>query len=130
MSRRTMCLWLIAAAFLLTSCGGGDEQAKNTTANGTAAEAGAGPPVSDIYFGALDVKPSVFFVALTVCRLLRFGLEAALARTYGPRVLALMDSDVFRDVASLFIVVAAGLAIVSAVRLFRSTRRTTRRAAA
>ena len=45
-------------------------------------------------------------------------------------VLALMDSDVFHDVASLFIVVAAGLTIVSAVRLFRSTRRTGRRSAA
>jgi membrane protein YqaA with SNARE-associated domain len=80
--------------------------------------------------GALHVKPSVFFWALTVCRLLRFGLEAAVARTYGPRVLALMDSDIFHDVVSLVIVVAAGLTIVSAVHLFRSTRATNGRAAA
>src|SRR5882724_1549815 len=32
--------------------------------------------------GALDVTPRTFFVTLAVCRILRFGLEAALAATY------------------------------------------------
>jgi membrane protein YqaA with SNARE-associated domain len=80
--------------------------------------------------GALEVKPSVFFGALAVCRLFRFGLEAALARTYGPRLLALMDSNVFHEVVTFLIVVAAGLTILSVVRLFRSTRAHRGRAAA
>src|SRR5882757_1940734 len=32
--------------------------------------------------GALEVRTRTFFVALTVCRILRFGLEAALALAY------------------------------------------------
>jgi membrane protein YqaA with SNARE-associated domain len=35
--------------------------------------------------GALDVKGRTFFVTLAVCRILRFGLEAALALAYGRR---------------------------------------------
>jgi membrane protein YqaA with SNARE-associated domain len=80
--------------------------------------------------GALDVNTSVFFGALAVCRMLRFGLEAALARAYGSRLLALMDSDLFHDVISLLIVLAASLTIFSAIRLVRLTRSTRGRAAA
>ena len=39
--------------------------------------------------GALDVTPRTFFVTLTVCRVLRFGLEAALALVYGNRIMSL-----------------------------------------
>jgi S1-C subfamily serine protease len=66
MSGRAMCLWLMAAVLLLTSCGGKDEQTTSTTTNGTDAEATAGPPESDIYFGALDVRPATGTAGLFV----------------------------------------------------------------
>ena len=58
MPRPTVCLWLMAAALLPSSCGGGDEQANSTTTDGAAGRSSAGPTVSDIYFGALDVRPA------------------------------------------------------------------------
>jgi len=69
--------------------------------------------------GALEVKPSLFFGVLVACRLLRFGVEAALARTQGQRVLALMDSPVFHGVVLFFTIVAVGLTALTLVRLFR-----------
>jgi membrane protein YqaA with SNARE-associated domain len=72
--------------------------------------------------GALDVKPSTFFVTLVVCRLLRFGAESALAVAYGNNVLASLDSDLFHTVVTFFIVVALFLTVFSIVRVVRSTR--------
>jgi membrane protein YqaA with SNARE-associated domain len=80
--------------------------------------------------GALEVSASLFFTTLAVCRLLRFGLEAALARTYGRRVLAILDSDLFHDIVFVFMMIAAVLTVVSIVRLVRSRRPARRRAAA
>jgi len=48
--------------------------------------------------GALEVKARTFFVTLVVCRLLRFGGEAALALVYGDRIVSWFDSDRFHDV--------------------------------
>jgi membrane protein DedA with SNARE-associated domain len=59
--------------------------------------------------GALEVKTQTFFVTLIVCRLLRFGLEAALAIVYGKRILAWLDSDRFHDIVSFAIVIAIAL---------------------
>lgn len=73
--------------------------------------------------GALDVSARVFFVTLTICRLFRFGLEASLAAAYGRRVLSILDSDLFRDVVSLFIVMAIVLTAMSIVRLVRTSGR-------
>src|SRR5262245_62135872 len=42
--------------------------------------------------GALEVKASTFFITLAICRVLRFGLEAALAARYGRGVLAWLES--------------------------------------
>jgi membrane protein YqaA with SNARE-associated domain len=72
--------------------------------------------------GTLEVKTSLFFVTLTICRLLRFGVEAALAATYGKGVLAWLDSDLFHDIVSFFIVIAVVLTALSLVNLIRSTR--------
>jgi membrane protein YqaA with SNARE-associated domain len=80
--------------------------------------------------GALDVKASTFFVTLAICRLLRFGLEAALAQTYGRHVLSLMNSNLFHDIAAVMIALAVVATIVSVVRLVTSTRSTNRHAAA
>ena len=73
--------------------------------------------------GALEVRPRTFFVTLAVCRILRFGLEAALAATYGHRVLAALDSDLFHDIVMFFIMIAIPLTILSLVQVVRATRK-------
>jgi len=72
--------------------------------------------------GALEVKTSTFFVTLTICRILRFGIEAALAKAYGRGVLSWLESELFQDIVSFFIVVAVVLTALSLVKLVRSTR--------
>ena len=79
--------------------------------------------------GALEVRASTFFITLTVCRLVRFGLEAALAVVYGRRILTWLDSDLFHDVVSFVIVAAGVLTIMSIVTLIRSTKTSGRRSA-
>jgi membrane protein YqaA with SNARE-associated domain len=75
--------------------------------------------------GALEVKPRTFFVTLTLCRILRFGAEAALAATYGRRVLTMLDSDLFHDIVSFFIAIAIVLTALSLVHVIRATRKPT-----
>jgi membrane protein YqaA with SNARE-associated domain len=80
--------------------------------------------------GALEVDPRTFFGTLAVCRIARFGLEAALAIRYGQSILRWLDSDLFHDIVTFFIVVAILLTTLSIVKLVRSTRTPTRRRAA
>jgi membrane protein YqaA with SNARE-associated domain len=80
--------------------------------------------------GALEVQPATFFLTLVAARMLRFGSEALLAALYGPQILVWLDSDIFHDIVSGFIVLALALAVVSMVRIIRSTRATRRRAVA
>ena len=80
--------------------------------------------------GALDVDATLFFVTLTVCRVLRFGLEALLAILYGSRMLRWLDSDLFHDIVGVLILAAIALSIVSLVRVIRASRPTGRRRAA
>jgi membrane protein YqaA with SNARE-associated domain len=72
--------------------------------------------------GALEVKRSTFFITLAVCRLIRFGAEAALAVVYGNRIIAWLDSDFFHDFAFGGIALAVVLTVLSIVRLARSKR--------
>ena len=71
--------------------------------------------------GALDVSRVRFFVTFGLVRLLRFGIEAVLARTYGRGILAVLQSETFQLVFLAFIVVALVGTIASAVVLWRST---------
>ncbi|HEV3139698.1 MAG TPA: VTT domain-containing protein [Vicinamibacterales bacterium] len=81
--------------------------------------------------GALEVKSTTFFATLAVCRLLRFGLEAALARRYGTQILRWLQSDLVRAVVAVFIVLAIVLSVVALVRIVRtSAPRRARRARA
>jgi membrane protein YqaA with SNARE-associated domain len=73
--------------------------------------------------GALDVRPRLFFITLTACRILRFGIEATLARLYGQRILAWLDSDLFHTVVSLFILIAIALTLLSLVQVVRAARK-------
>ena len=58
-----------------------------------------------------------------MCRLLRFGLEAALAIVYGQRILGWLDSDRFHDIVSFIIAIAVALTAWSIISIVRSTRR-------
>jgi membrane protein YqaA with SNARE-associated domain len=80
--------------------------------------------------GALDVKRKTFFVTLAICRLLRFGVEAVLALVYGRHILRWLDSPIFHDVVSFFLVVAAILTAISIVQIVRNARPLKRRRAA
>jgi membrane protein YqaA with SNARE-associated domain len=80
--------------------------------------------------GALEVKRSMFFITLALCRLFRFGLEAALAVIYGKQIVAWMDSDVFQNIVFGFILLAVVLTVVSIVKVIRSTRPARRRRSA
>jgi len=72
--------------------------------------------------GALEVQTKMFFVTLTVCRLLRFGVEAALARRHGEGVLHWLESDLFKDIVSVFIIIAFVLTALTLVKLIQSSR--------
>ena len=71
--------------------------------------------------GALDVNRTRFFATFAAVRLLRFGLEAWLARTYGRGVLAILQSQTFQLVVIAFVIIAVLGTIASAVLLWRST---------
>jgi membrane protein YqaA with SNARE-associated domain len=72
--------------------------------------------------GALEVRSRTFFITLTGCRIFRFGLEAALAATYGQGVLRMLDSDLFHDIVMFFVVITLALSIFSLVKIVRATR--------
>jgi membrane protein YqaA with SNARE-associated domain len=71
--------------------------------------------------GALEVKPSTFFITLAVCRLVRFGTEALLAAIYGRQLLGWIDSDIFHDIVAGAIVLAVALTMLSMLRFVRAT---------
>jgi membrane protein YqaA with SNARE-associated domain len=73
--------------------------------------------------GALDVSPRLFFATLGVARLFRFGLEAYLATRFGRQILQWIESDMVQDVVFAFIVLGAGLTILTLWRYYASARR-------
>jgi membrane protein YqaA with SNARE-associated domain len=77
--------------------------------------------------GALDVSARMFFVTLTVCRMLRFGLEAALALAYGPRIMSWLDSNLFHGIVMACIAIAAALTALSLTQVIRATRVSSKR---
>ena len=72
--------------------------------------------------GALDVDLRRFLVTFVSVRLARFFAEGLLARQYGERVLAVLQSDAFQIVIGAFAVVAVAGTIASGVVLWRKTR--------
>src|SRR5262245_21344097 len=77
--------------------------------------------------GALEVDRTMFFSTLALFRLLRFGLEAALAAIYGRALLAWFESDLFHDVVAVAAVIAILLTIFSIAKLITSSRSHDRR---
>lgn len=73
--------------------------------------------------GAFGMNPWSFFGALATVRAIRFGLEAALASHYGSGILRWMKTPTFQMVVGVFIALAVIGTIVSAVLVFRSSKR-------
>ena len=71
--------------------------------------------------GALNVDRWRFFATFGTIRLIRFGVEATLARLYGRSVLRVLQSDTFQNIVIGFVVVAIIGTVVSGVMLWRST---------
>lgn len=72
--------------------------------------------------GALGVDARRFMAAFGAARLLRFGVEAVLARRYGQGILRVLESDRVQMVVIGFIVLAVTGTVASAVVLWRNTR--------
>lgn len=76
--------------------------------------------------GALKVPLARFLLVFTIARLLRFGIEAVLARRYGTALLQMLESDsAQRVVIGMVIVSVVGTAITVA-RVWQTSRKTGR----
>lgn len=73
--------------------------------------------------GALKVGMRRFFLVFTVARLIRFGIEAALARRYGASVLRALQSDVAQQIVIGLVILSIVGTVVAIVQAWRSTRR-------
>jgi membrane protein YqaA with SNARE-associated domain len=73
--------------------------------------------------GALGMSPWSFLGSLAVVRAFRFGVEAALASHYGNGILRWMKTPTFELVVGVFIALAVVGTIVSAVLVFRGSKR-------
>lgn len=73
--------------------------------------------------GALKVGLARFLLVFAVARLIRFGVEAALARRYGASVLRLLESPVAQQIVIGLVVVSILGTVVAIVQAWRSTRR-------
>ena len=73
--------------------------------------------------GALGMNPWSFFAALAAVRALRFGIEAALAAQYGSGILRWTKTPTFQMVVTGFIALAVIGTIVSAVLVYRNSKR-------
>ena len=75
--------------------------------------------------GALRADAWAFLSTLAGVRLLRFGIESALAARYGRRILVWMNSTTFDVIVGILIVLAIAGTLVSAITLWRSSRQRT-----
>ena len=73
--------------------------------------------------GACRVNPWTFLATLGVVRALRFGIESALAARYGRSILAWMQSSTFTFIVGALSALAIIGTIVSAVALYRGSKR-------
>jgi membrane protein YqaA with SNARE-associated domain len=76
--------------------------------------------------GACRVNAYTFFTTLAGVRVARFLIEAGLAARYGRRILGWMQSTVFEVIVGILIAAAVVGTVVSAVALYRSTKRSNR----
>lgn len=72
--------------------------------------------------GALRVEPRRLLLVFAAARLLRFGIEALLARLYGERVVAFLQSDALRVIVAAIVALAIAFTAFSAVAFWRRAR--------
>lgn len=72
--------------------------------------------------GAFDINPWRFFSGLAVFRLVRYGSEALLAAQFGSGITSWMESTTFKVIVGVFIVLAIGGTVVSAIRVARGSK--------
>jgi membrane protein YqaA with SNARE-associated domain len=70
--------------------------------------------------GAFALDMWRFFATLAAVRVLRFGLEGALAARYGRSILGWMETPVFEATVGALIVLAFAGTVISAVKVYRS----------
>jgi membrane protein YqaA with SNARE-associated domain len=73
--------------------------------------------------GAFRANAWTFFATLAGVRLLRFGVESALAARYGRRVLAIMESQTFTVIVGVMIALAVVGTLISAVAVYRGSKK-------
>jgi uncharacterized membrane protein YdjX (TVP38/TMEM64 family) len=73
--------------------------------------------------GAFGGQAWAFFTTLIVVRLMRFMAEGGLAAIYGRRLLTWMESTTFEVIVGVLIVLAIAGTVISAVAVYRSTRK-------
>jgi len=66
--------------------------------------------------GAVKVDRRKFFVTLTCCRLLRFGVDAILGLRYGKRALIWLQSDVVERIVAGVVLLALIVSVISLLR--------------
>jgi membrane protein YqaA with SNARE-associated domain len=74
--------------------------------------------------GALEVRTSIFFITLGLTRLLRFGVEAALAFVYGRQIIGWLESSTFEYIGIGLFVFAIVATAIGAIQLLRKTHST------
>jgi membrane protein YqaA with SNARE-associated domain len=72
--------------------------------------------------GAFRANAWSFFVTLAGVRLLRFGVESALAARYGRGILSIMGSPTFTVIVGVMIALAVIGTLVSAVAVYRGSK--------
>lgn len=72
--------------------------------------------------GALKVGMTRFLLVFAAARLIRFGVEGALARRYGASVLRLLQSEVAQQIVIGLVIVSVLGTIIAIVQAWRGTR--------
>jgi len=72
--------------------------------------------------GALEVSAVRFFIAMFGFRLIRFGVEAALAAKFGPGVIRLIESHTAHVIAAIFTFIIIAGSIVTIYMFVRKVR--------
>lgn len=72
--------------------------------------------------GALAMNPWSFLSTLAAVRVLRFGVESALASRYGSQIIRWMKTPTFEAIVGIFIALAVIGTIVSAIALVRGSK--------
>jgi membrane protein YqaA with SNARE-associated domain len=77
--------------------------------------------------GALKVPQTRFLLIFAVARLIRFGIEALLARRFGTSLLRMFESEPVQRIAVGLVVVAIAGTAITVVRIWRSSTVQSRR---